>query len=133
MGKFILKRKLYSKYDDTDNLKRMTDADILAEKEKKDPGYRDVIAEVGTGALAGAVAGGLYGGLKKGGSFKKGLKHGAILGGSLMAIGALRKRKKEKDDVEFYNRRLSYAQSQARRREGKDWVTNMTKREGYSF
>ena len=38
MGKFILKRKMFvsatTRYDDTDNLKRMKDSDILAEQEK---------------------------------------------------------------------------------------------------
>lgn len=133
MGKFILKRKTYSRYDETDNLKRMNDADILAEKKKENPGYRNVITKVATGAGIGALAGAAIGGLKKGGSMTRGLKTGAALGGIAMGIGALNKRSKEQDDVDFYNRRLSYAQRQAKRREAKDWKANMTQREGYSF
>ena len=38
----IIKRKLFTKYDDTDNLKRMKDSDILAEKPKQAPGYGSV-------------------------------------------------------------------------------------------
>ena len=45
----IIKRKLFTKYDDTDNLKRMKDSDILAEKPKQAPGY---------GSVAGAALGG---------------------------------------------------------------------------
>lgn len=136
MGKFRLKRKIYSKYDETDNLKRMNDADILAEKKKEKPGYGNVLSKVGTGAVVGALAGAALGGFKKGGSMnsmKKGLKTGALLGGAALGIGAINKRNREKDDVDFYNRRLSYAQRQAKRREAKDWKANMTQREGYSY
>lgn len=31
----IIKRKLFTKYDDTDNLKRMKDSDILAENQNR--------------------------------------------------------------------------------------------------
>ena len=34
MARYILKRKSFTKWDDTDNLKRMKDSDILAEEKK---------------------------------------------------------------------------------------------------
>lgn len=43
----IIKRKLFTKYDDTDNLKRMKDSDILAEKPKQAPGYGSVAGAFG--------------------------------------------------------------------------------------
>ena len=52
----IIKRKLFTKYDDTDNLKRMKDSDILAEKPKQAPGYGSVAgAALGGAALGGTV------------------------------------------------------------------------------
>ena len=52
----IIKRKLFTKYDDTDNLKRMKDSDILAEKPKQAPGYGSVAGA----ALGGAALGGCF-------------------------------------------------------------------------
>ena len=43
------------------------------------------------------------------------------------------RRSKEQADNEFYNRRLEYAQRQAKRREKADWKSNMTQRDGYSY
>ena len=54
---------------------------------------------------------------------------GAVLGAG---IGYLKNRKEAKEN-RFYNQRLEYAQRQAIRREKKDWKTNMTQREGYSY
>jgi len=130
----------YSKYDTTDNLKRMKDADILAEEEKEDPGYADVATKTalaaGSGALVGGGLGGALGLFRKKGLLK-GIKRGALVGSSAAAIyaatKALKKRDEEVQNNEFYNRRLKYAQAQARRREMKDWKTNMTQRDGYSF
>ena len=132
MGKFRFKRKTYSKYDETDNLKRMNDADILAEEKKKKPGYGNVLTKAATGAAIGALAGGALG-LRKGGTVTRGMKTGAVLGGIAMGLGAVNKRDKEVDNVNFYNKRLDYAQRQAKRRESKDWKANMTQREGYSY
>ena len=154
MGIYILKRRVFSKYDDTDALKRMKDSDILAEKPKgPETKGSHIAAATGAGIIGGAAIGGLgkaaFGkraalqstGFRKAGEamrntagrFGRGAKAGAIIGGSIMAIGALSKRSKEKANNEFYNDRLRYAQRQAVRREKADWKTNMTQREGYSY
>lgn len=144
MGTYRLKRKTFTKYDDTDNLKRMKDSDILAERHKKPTTTGTKIA---TTALGGALVGGAGLGvglgaraaiknrslsagvraLKRGG--KVGLIGGAAVGTALM----LHQRGKEKSENEFYNRRLDYAQRQAMRREKADWKANMTQRDGYSY
>lgn len=146
----LIRQKNYTRYDDTDSLKRMNDADILAEKKKNAPGFGSVLGTTATGTLAGAtvggltysgakVAGGLAGGAKFG-AFKgfgknlaRGGKWGALIGGTAAGLSALHNRNKAAGDVNFYNDRLEYAQRQARRREKKDWKTNMTTREGYSY
>lgn len=146
MGTIYLKRKLYTQWDETDNLKRMKDSDILAEKKKKGPGYGSVISSSVGGALAGATVGATYLGIKGGLSSKKGQvmngigqglkkggKYGALVGGSLMALGALNRKNKADKENKFYNNRLEYAQRQAQRREHADWHSNMTQREGYSY
>lgn len=150
----IVKRtKSFTKYDDTDNLKRMKDSDILAEKEKEVPGYSSsVLPKAVAGAAIGATALGAANSLRRGlgkgyGSLRggqtgwaaagKGLKHGAIggalIGATLLGASAAKKRSQERKDAEFYNDRLRYAQTQAKRREKVDWKQNMTQREGYSF
>ena len=150
----IVKRtKSFTKYDDTDNLKRMKDSDILAEKEKNVPGYSSsVLPKAVAGAAIGATALGAANALRRGlgkgyGSLRggqtgwaaagKGLKHGAIggalIGATLLGASAAKKRSQERKDAEFYNDRLQYAQTQAKRREKIDWRQNMTQREGYSF
>lgn len=156
MGTYRLKRKLFTQYDDTDNLKRMKDSDILAEQHKKPMTTGNQVA---TGAIGGALVGGAALGagkalLGKGGpraitgnglqrfaaksanagsrflkGGKKGLIAGAIVGTGVM----LHRRGKEKQQNEFYNRRLDYAQRQAMRREKADWKANMTQRDGYSY
>lgn len=133
MSIFILKRKAFSIYDETDNLKRMKDSDILAEKKKEKPSLAPSILAAGTGAAAGGLIGAGIGAVKKGAKAGKGAKTGAIVGASVMAVNALKKRSKEKQDNQFYNDRLEYAQRQAVRRERKDWKSNMTQREGYSY
>jgi len=143
MGTFILKRKLYTVYDETDALKRMKDSDILAQQQKQAPGYGDVARTTLTGVVAGGAAlggagaikntlgGGGFSGMAKG--FKSGGKMGAVLGGVGAAAYALHNRNKQLEDNSFYNRRLDYAQKQARRRERIDWKNNMTQRDGYSY
>ena len=133
MGKIILKRKTYSKYDETDNLKRMKDSDILAEEKKKSPGYRGVLRDTALGIAGGAAIGGTLGAFKKGSTLKGGAKTGAILGGLVMGAAGLKKRNKEEEERDFYNGRLEYAQRHARRREKMDWKANMTQRDGYSY
>lgn len=149
MTTLTLKRKTYTKWDETDNLKRMKDSDILAEKPKKgsDPKavVRDTAVGVAGGAALGATAGAAYGALARtgggvagklaatGAGLKKGGKYGAVLGGLAMGAKAIQKASKEDKETEFYNKRLAYAKKQALRREKKDWKTNMTQRDGYSY
>jgi len=161
MGTYILKRKVFTKYDDTDNLKKAKDSDILAEKKKRPETSGTAIA---LGAAKGAVAGGLalgaIGAIKPGrvvpaGPAGKGLRRsisraganisnigqkaiksggrGALIGAAIGTGAMLYKRGKEKKENEFYNRRLEYAQRQAMRREKADWKANMTQRDGYSY
>lgn len=143
MGTFILKRKTYTVYDETDSLKRMKDSDILAQQKKEAPGFGNVAQTAATGAVAGAGALGVAGTIKNavnGGGFKgawKGFKGGAgtgaILGGLGAGAYAMYKRSKQVEDNSFYNKRLDFAQKQARRREKIDWKNNMTQRDGYSY
>lgn len=137
----IIKRKLFTRWDDTDRLKQMRDSDILAEKKKKAPGYGQVAAAAGAGVVAGGVVGGLTGGItgavRRNGSILKGAgrmgKLGMLAGGAIAGGLAMRQRSKAAKDNKFYNDRLEYAQRQAKRREKKDWKENMTQREGYTY
>ena len=139
--KYKLKRRFFTRYDDTDRLKQMRDSDILAERKKEMPGYGDLISSTTGGVLAGAAGGGLIGGasglLSKNGKLIRGAarggKIGAVVGGTTALILATKKRNKNRKDRTFYNDRLEYAQRQARRREKKDWKENMTQREGYTY
>lgn len=135
----IFKEKLYTVYDSTDRLKQMRDSDILAEK-KKASMTGDTLRSAGVGAGLGVAAGTALGaavGLKKGrsfvGSLKGGAKLGAVVGAASMGGIAAAKNTKKQRDINFYNRRLGYAQTQARRREAADWKKNMTQREGYTY
>lgn len=131
MGTFILKRKSFTVYDDTDRLKRMKDSDILAEQQKRKVGYEDTAIRTGTGAVIGAVGLTL---LRRGkGGFTNNLKTGAKIGGAIGAVSGLRRRAAQNQDVNTYNSRLEYAQRQAARRERADWTANMTQRQGYSY
>ena len=156
MGTYILKRRLFTQYDDTDNLKRMKDSDILAEQHKKP---MTTGSQVATGAIGGALVGGAALGvgralvgkggpravtgnaLQRGGAraFNAGVRAGkgmraGLIGGALVGTAVmLHRRGKEKQANEFYNRRLDYAQRQAMRREKADWKANMTQRDGYSY
>lgn len=135
----IFKRKVFTKYDDTDALKQMKDSDILAQEKKKAPGYGGVAAAAATGATVGAATGSIMNAFRKkpgttiGGRMMKGGKYGALAGGIAMGLMAANKREKEAKDASFYNKRLNFAQRQARRREKKDWNTNMTQRQGYTY
>ena len=141
MATYKLKSKLFTQWDDTDAIKRMKDSDILAEKKKR-TSIAPIARGTGFGAAAGSAIGGLSGailGLKKGGlkSAGKGLvagsTAGAMAGGALGGAAGTFKTAKEANANRFYNRRLDYAQRQAMRREKKDWKSNMTEREGYSY
>ena len=144
MAKYILKRKSFTKWDETDNLKRMKDSDILAEQKKKQPGYGSVMSGslggAAVGGIAGAAAGGLSGLGKKGARIatagaraSKLGKLGAVGGALLVGGKALKERDDQARENNFYNKRLAYAQRQAIRREKKDWKSNMTQRDGYSY
>ena len=144
MARYIMKRKSFTKWDETDNLKRMKDSDILAEQKKKQPGYGGVVQGSMGGAVvggsAGAVAGAISGLAKKGArvatagarASKLG-KLGAVGGALLVGGKALKDRNDQAQENNFYNKRLAYAQRQAMRREKKDWKSNMTQRDGYSY
>ena len=144
MARYIFKRKSFTKYDETDNLKRMKDSDILAEQKKKAPGYGSVVSNSLGGAVVGGVAGAAAGGLS--GLMKRGAraatagsraakygKYGAVAGALLQGGKALKDRNDQAQENNFYNKRLAYAQRQAVRREKKDWKSNMTQRDGYSY
>lgn len=143
MGIYTLKRKTFTKYDDTDNLKRMKDSDILAEK-KRQPSTTG--AHMAAAGLSGALAGGAIGsvvGIGKGtggvlnasrwAKVPKAGRTGLIVGAGVGLASMASKRSKEKAENSWYNRRLEYAQRQAKRREKADWKANMTQRDGYSY
>mgnify|MGYP000096001131 CR=1 FL=1 len=95
-----------------------------------------MIGGAALGGTVGAVAG-AFGKNKAGrsllGRMGKGGKTGLVVGGLLAGGMALRNRNKQAENNEWYNKRLNYAQRQARRREKQDWKTNMTQRDGYSY
>ena len=144
MATYRLKRKTFTKYDETDALKRMKDSDILAEQKRPTgpslSGVGNTLTSTAVGAATGATALGLTKGVMgygtKGGiwkGLKSGGKWGALAGGAIGAGMALAKQNKQAENNSFYNKRLEYAQRQARRREKADWKSNMTQREGYSY
>ena len=136
----VFKEKLYTKWDNTDQLKKMRDSDILAERKKQNT-LGDTATKVGIGAALGGTVGSVIGGiagLKKGGKgfvkgFKSGGTVGAVLGGAGVGSVAAAQNSKKQKDINFYNDRLEYAQRQARRRERADWKSNMTQRDGYTY
>lgn len=151
----VLRTKTFTKWDETDNLKRAKDSDILAEEEKRRPGMGKVAGSAIGGGVAGAALGaGVHGSAyvtsklaKKGSKAKKAAdkilrtgkgKTKALVGAGAVAAtaaaGALKRRHKEVEEVDHYNKRLKYAKRQALRREGKDWRNNMTGgREEYTY
>lgn len=132
----IIKRKLYTKYDDTDALKRMKDSDILAAtpKEIPTPSGSGIGMSAASGALLGGGVGSVIGGITKKG-IRKGGMYGAAIGTAINTYRALNKSSNNEnvEDIEFYNRRLKEAQKWARRREKMDWKNNITNRQGYSY
>jgi hypothetical protein len=145
MATYILKRKIFTMYDETDNLKRMKDSDILAEKKKQAPGFGGTIGNAVGGAAVVGTTGAVLGGAKglltgsgarlatAGSKAAKYGKWGAAAGALTLGGMALKKRNEQARENEFYNKRLAYAQRQAMRRERKDWKSNMTQRDGYSY
>lgn len=140
---FLLKRKIFTKWDETDNLKRMKDSDILAEKKRRVHDYgkmaRDAAVGAATGLISGATLGTIAGAggdtwlRQRGSGLVKGAKYGATIGAGIGISRAILNDRKNAEDAAFFNRRLAYAQRQARRRERKDWKINMTQRDGYSY
>lgn len=154
-----IKRKQFTLYDQTDNLKRMKDSDILAEKNKQ-ASYLSGTSNVASGAAGGAAKGALIGvGVAGAGALASSIRKaraakaaaagaagkagksllrtkwgaGAAIGGLYFGAKAYQNENQKIQDVNAYNRRLRYAQAQARRRELKDWKKNMTQRDGYSY
>lgn len=131
MVKFKLKK--YTQYDQTDQLKRMKDSDILAEKKKSNSSMNmQTLRNTAMGAGAGALVGGTLGMFRKKGTMLGGGVKGAVLGGLATGVVSALGNRQQKKENQFYNDRLEYAQRQARRREKKDWKMNMTGREGYT-
>lgn len=139
----ILRDKNFTLYDETDNLKRLKDSDILAEKKRPTHNLGQVATAGVTGAIAGGLGGAVVGSVGKaikgrtvngmGKNFISGGKTGMLLGAGLAAGATYLKGRKQVNENAAYNKRLKYAQSQALRRERKDWKTNMTQRDGYSY
>ena len=128
------KQKVYTQWDQTDQLKQMKDSDILAEKKRSNTSLNvDTLKKTALGAGVGALAGGVLGGLKKGGTFAGGANKGAILAGLGTGLVSAIQNRQQKKENNFYNDRLEYAQKQALRREKKDWKNNMTNRDGYTY
>ena len=137
---YILRRKSFTKYDETDNLKRLKDSDILAEKKKKTTNYGGIAGSALAGAAIGGGLGAGFGVANSRGKNwvagiggRRGAAAGALAGAAITGgLTYLKGRRKAKENKE-YNQRLKYAQRQALRREKKDWVTNMTQRDGYTY
>jgi hypothetical protein len=166
--------KSFTKYDQTDQLKGMTDADILAEQKRPTSSMNlgksavgagagaiaggligKKLGAGGTGAAIGAAAGGLAGmdgqtrektgigtalgsvaggllSMKAGRGFKSGALVGGALGGTAGMMTGIASGHKQNSENQFFNDRLEYAQSKAKKRERADWKNNMNNREGYT-
>ena len=63
------KQKIYTQWDQTDQLKQMKDSDILAEKKRSNTSLNmDTLKKTALGAGVGALAGGVIGGIRKSGT-----------------------------------------------------------------
>ena len=80
------------------------------------------IAGYKTKGIKGAIAGA-----------KTGLAIGGVTAGGVGTAVGLAKTHKDRENNRFINKRLDYAQKQARRREQRDWYANNTGRVGYSY
>ena len=128
------KQKIYTQWDQTDQLKQMKDSDILAEKKRSNTSLNmDTLKKTALGAGVGALAGGVIGGIRKSGTFAGGARTGAIIAGLGTGLVSAINNRQQKKENNFYNDRLKYAQRQALRREKKDWKNNMTNRDGYTY
>jgi len=131
----------FTKYDDSDEIKRLSDSDILAAKKKSNlssyvKAARDLITSGAIGAVSGTALTMILS-KKLGISVKEAAKVGALVGStSGAAIGTVRSLKKSEEERESnrrYNKRLDEAKYQADRREKKDWQNQLTGRDNYSY
>lgn len=144
----ILRNKQFTQWDETDRLKAMKDSDILAEKSRSTTSAGSMIRSgVAGAALGGLTAGGVGAAMAlRGGTAAAGGRlaaatagarpaalAGAAVGAGIGATVSWLKNRKKNNENRFYNQRLAYAQRQALRRERKDWKTNMTQRDGYTY
>ena len=136
----ILRFKTFSKYDETDRIKKMKDSDILAEEYQKTPGVslKEVTKDLTTGAVVGGIVGKineLSGNRLRLGStdWKDSARNGAIIAGLYDILKDTYRKHKYGDDVDFYNKRLRQAKRNAKRREKSDWLNNTLNREGYTY
>lgn len=146
----ILRNKQFTQWDETDRLKAMKDSDILAEKSRSTTSAGSMIRSgVAGAALGGLTAGGVGAALAlRGGTAAAGVGGklaaagagarpaglaGAAVGAGIGATISWLKNRKKNEENRFYNQRLAYAKRQALRRERKDWKTNMTQRDGYTY
>ena len=136
----IIRFKTFSKYDETDRIKKMKDSDILAEEYRETPkvGLKEAFRDVATGAIAG----GLLGKVNELTGNRLGLsstdwrdlgRKGALLGGVYTVGKDLYRKYKYGEEVDFYNKRLRQAKKNARRREKSDWLNNTLNRESYTY
>lgn len=146
------RQKYYTQWDETDQLKRMKDSDILAQQKRKAnmaSDAADTFKSTISGALPGAAIGAATGlaagattigkghifqGLAKAGKTAKNLGLvGAGIGAGVGLLKSLKNQAQQKKEREFYNDRLDYAQRHALRREKNDWRDNNLNREGYTY
>ena len=123
----MIKFRLFSKYDEVEDLKRTKDSDILDREEKGRLSGGDL-------AAIGGVSGGLIGMAGKKGFLGRaaGGAKGALIGAGIgVGIGLARKGLKKREENEFYNQRLNEAKRSARRREREDWEEKMSNRSKY--
>jgi hypothetical protein len=149
MGVYRLKRKLYgdiipgyqnsggqqgvTNYDRYNSLRNMSDADILAEKKRKNSvGIGQMAAITGAGMGIGAVLGGGRRAFKDG-QVMKGARRWGIAGGTLAGLYAIKKRSDAGAEADEYNERLADAQRAAGRRERVDWYRNLKGRTNYTY
>jgi hypothetical protein len=152
MGTFRVKRKLYTvgdlipgyqntggtgavtNYDRFNSMRNMSDADILAEKKRKNPVGA---GEMATTTLAGGAIGAAFGGAKnafsKDGKIGRGAKRWGIAGAIGAGVYSAGKHINAQKEVNEYNDRLDHAQRQAGRRERADWYRNQLGRANYTY
>lgn len=119
----MIKFRLFSKYDYTDEIKNSTDSAILNMEERG--GNNSTAILTGAGAILGAA--GKYKGSKIAGG-TAGALIGAGVGLTAKAIGDANKKA---DANRHFNRRLREAKRAAKRREKLDWNNRIAKREYY--